>query len=588
MTTHCSLRISLYCLLIFFIVTGFGGPAWAEESSNPANNWQDNPFGYTVTRDPSGAVPSGYAEWAAAHPVEPFEYRQVARQESVNKGTDANEFAIIVNSSLLASIQTSIDQYLLDLTAAGFTGTVYTMSGGTPDSLRAFLQTLYAASVVGAVLIGDLPVAWYEADCWDPVEHEEFPCDLFYMDMDGTWEDLDIDGKYDYHTGDLTPEIWVGRLTASPLSYGGSSEAALINNYFDKNHRYRTGQMIYKNRGLAFIDDDWCTSGWQNDLGRAYDSVVSITDEYTTTAPNYKNQFVASYESVLLCAHSSPNTHWFKTPADTWTTIDYDEIVDYDPMAGFYNLFNCSGARYTSSNYLGGWYIFRDDYGLAAVGSAKTGSMLEFQYFYPSWDQGKTFGQAFANWFTTVGNDGYAGWEICWYYGMTLCGDPTLTKSPYTLPEIMTESIDDAMLNVEFSYSFEAQGGIAPYSWSIVSGSLPSGITLDESAGSISGMPTVVGDYNFTLRVDDANSPSFAALHTYEMSVNYVCGDANGDLKINIADAVYIINYIFSSGGPSYPVEAMDGNCDGSRNIGDAIYMVNHIFKSGPAPCCPQ
>lgn len=549
--------------------------------------WQDNPLGVKVTRDPSGEIPTGYSEWRDNHPLKPFSLTQAGRREATDKAWAENEFAIIVNSGLLASIQTSIDQYILDLAADGFSSTVYSMSGGTADSLRAFLQSLYSDGLVGAVLIGDLPVAWYEADCWDPVEHEEFPCDLFYMDLDGAWEDMDVDGRYDFHSGDLTPEIWVGRLTASPLTYGSQSEADLLTNYFDKNHRYRTGQIIFKDRGLAFIDDDWSTSGWQYDLGRAYDSVVAVTDNYVTTANNYKNQFPASYESVLLCAHSGPNTHWFKIPPENWTTINYNEIVDYDPMAGFYNLFNCSGARFTSSNYLGGWYIFREAFGLASIGSTKTGSMLYFDLFYPSWNQGLSFGESFANWFSAVGDDGMQDWEICWYYGMTLCGDPTLTKSAFTLPEILTETISDGILDEEYSFMLEAQGGVPPYTWSIVSGSCPDDIILNESTGELSGKPLEIGEFNFTVRVDDANSPSFAAIKTYDMSVNYLCGDANGDRSINIADAVYIINYIFAYGEPSEPFQASDANCDGSTNIGDAIFMVNHVFNSGPSPCCP-
>ncbi len=30
-----------------------------------------------------------------------------------------------------------------------------------------------------------------------------------------------------------------------------------------------------------------------------------------------------------------------------------------------------------------------------------------------------------------------------------------------------------------------------------------------------------------------------------------------------------------------------DANCDGTLNIADAVYLITYIFKGGPEPCCP-
>jgi hypothetical protein len=64
-----------------------------------------------------------------------------------------------------------------------------------------------------------------------------------------------------------------------------------------------------------------------------------------------------------------------------------------------------------------------------------------------------------------------------------------------------------------------------------------------------------------------------------------VCGDANGDGEINIADAVFIINYIFKGGPAPDPVDSGDANDDGAINVGDAVFLITYIFKGGPAPC---
>ena len=71
--------------------------------------------------------------------------------------------------------------------------------------------------------------------------------------------------------------------------------------------------------------------------------------------------------------------------------------------------------------------------------------------------------------------------------------------------------------------------------------------------------------------------------------LEYTCGDANGDDKINVGDAVFIITYVFRGGPAPVPLAAADANCDGKVNVGDAVYLITYIFRGGPAPCatCP-
>ncbi len=57
-------------------------------------------------------------------------------------------------------------------------------------------------------------------------------------------------------------------------------------------------------------------------------------------------------------------------------------------------------------------------------------------------------------------------------------------------------------------------------------------------------------------------------------------GDADGNGQTSIADAVFLINYIFS-GGPA-PVSLCAGDADGSGNISiaDVVALINYIFRS--------
>jgi hypothetical protein len=69
---------------------------------------------------------------------------------------------------------------------------------------------------------------------------------------------------------------------------------------------------------------------------------------------------------------------------------------------------------------------------------------------------------------------------------------------------ITTTSLPGGQVGVAYGQTVAATGGITPYSWSVVSGSLPNGLSLGPSTGTISGTPTTSGTSNFTVRVTDS------------------------------------------------------------------------------------
>ena len=79
--------------------------------------------------------------------------------------------------------------------------------------------------------------------------------------------------------------------------------------------------------------------------------------------------------------------------------------------------------------------------------------------------------------------------------------DLSLTIASPPQPTITTSSLQDGTTGQSYSQTFEASGGTPPYAWSLDSGSPPPGLSL--SAGEITGTPSTVGDYPFTIRVTD-------------------------------------------------------------------------------------
>jgi hypothetical protein len=70
------------------------------------------------------------------------------------------------------------------------------------------------------------------------------------------------------------------------------------------------------------------------------------------------------------------------------------------------------------------------------------------------------------------------------------------------------------------------------------------------------------------------------------LPVKGLCGNVNGDLNVDVGDAIYMLNAIFKYGIELLPLELCDVNCSGAVDVGDAVYLLNYIFKFGPEPCC--
>ncbi|MHC4713441.1 MAG: putative Ig domain-containing protein [Planctomycetota bacterium] len=81
-----------------------------------------------------------------------------------------------------------------------------------------------------------------------------------------------------------------------------------------------------------------------------------------------------------------------------------------------------------------------------------------------------------------------------------------LSISVYDDLSITTTTLPDGAVDSSYSQTVSASGGLTPYSWSIISGALPTGLTLNTSTGNISGTPTAYGTFNFTLEVADSQT----------------------------------------------------------------------------------
>ena len=95
---------------------------------------------------------------------------------------------------------------------------------------------------------------------------------------------------------------------------------------------------------------------------------------------------------------------------------------------------------------------------------------------------------------------------------VTLTFSTSTRSKTITLTDIAIENhIADVRQDAPYSQPLRASGGSLSYTWSIIGGSLPTGLTLDSGTGIISGTATVPGTYPFTAQVTDSRGASATA-----------------------------------------------------------------------------
>jgi hypothetical protein len=125
--------------------------------------------------------------------------------------------------------------------------------------------------------------------------------------------------------------------------------------------------------------------------------------------------------------------------------------------------------------------------------------------------------------------------------------------------QVMTPSLPTGMVNSSYSATFTASGGTSPYSWSILSGTLPTGLAIS-SSGQISGKPTESESSAFTIGVKDSSSPQQTAAQAYW--INITAGGTGVSLTdcgaLSNTDTVYVLQNDVSSAGTCFSIQSDD------------------------------
>jgi hypothetical protein len=225
--------------------------------------------------------------------------------------------------------------------------------------------------LIGAILIGDIPTAYFEYQNSGSV-----PTDRYFQDLSDNFIDVDGDGKFEreyymWETDVMMREIWTARIKP-PV--GGSEAIVLLRNYLDRNHNYRTGNLTYEKKMLYYgsvsINQGGMSQDDYNDLVNQideytglYDSdddVNSIYDPYLEMQKRaYLTALMNNYDFVFVNIHGTVWHQWLgeNSPGDQ-CVVHYNEIKEFRPQSFFSVLASCSNGDFTTENYFAGWYLF--------------------------------------------------------------------------------------------------------------------------------------------------------------------------------------------------------------------------------------
>lgn len=324
-----------------------------------------------------------------------------------------------------------------------------------------------------------------------------WPSDMFYGDINSTWTDQSVnvttsardvnknipgDGKFDHIEIPSDIELAVGRVDFYNLPAFESTELELYRRYLDKNHAFRSGEMIVEKKAL--IDEDrfqlsnlgnreaFSSSGWRNFVPLVgYENVKSAewTEEIFTNnylwaygcgAGNYTSASgVVNTNQLSSNTQNAVFTFLFGSYFGDW---DSQNNLMRSALASEGNILTCGWAARPH------WYVHTMGSGMpigeSLIRTQNNANGFNFssgQYFLRN-NEYYGFAVIEASWFTNNGQpivieNGYALGFSNRQIHIALMGDPTLTQEPATITEKPTSLV--AVKNQDGSIRLTWDGG---------------------------------------------------------------------------------------------------------------------------------
>jgi hypothetical protein len=149
--------------------------------------------------------------------------------------------------------------------------------------------------------------------------------------------------------------------------------------------------------------------------------------------------------------------------------------------------------------------------------------------------------------------------------GTSLTLPVELVISSYEITSAST--LTNAVSGLPYSVTLAVQGGTAPFTWSVLSGSLPSGMALN-GQGQLTGSSTAAGSYNFTLEVQDDHG--LQTTKAFALQVVSLIITTGSDLPGCVVNVPYDLPLSASGGASPYDFGMMVGSLPDGLSLSSA------------------
>jgi hypothetical protein len=171
----------------------------------------------------------------------------------------SKSIAILVDNSTYNGINANLSRLTNDLEFENYNIILKVATYQQPEEVRSYLQNLYntlTPKLEGAILLGNIPLArrvFTVTFTNTPPEIYSGFSTQYYSDLNGNFskDDPTYPQCFSTHNGEIYSEIWISVL---PFQSNAETTITKINQYLDKNHTFRTGNVNIQD-GFLEVDE---------------------------------------------------------------------------------------------------------------------------------------------------------------------------------------------------------------------------------------------------------------------------------------------------------------------------------------------